>query len=80
MSRFVGTTVLCLLFAAGSAAQDVAICYDGGLPTLGLNDGPGFAQLLVDELGSHGVSAEIVDAPGLAEYMNANPEGIMLVC
>jgi hypothetical protein len=71
---------LCMCFAAAAGAQDVAICYDAGLPTLGLNDAAGFAQMLVDELGSHNVSAEIVDAPGLADYMAANPEGIMLVC
>ena len=70
---------LWVLLATPSPAQDVAIMYDAALPTLGINDGPGFAALLVDELGARNVTAEIVDSVGLADYMIANPEGIMLV-
>jgi hypothetical protein len=69
------------LFITGSAiAQDVAILYDAALPILGINDGPGFANLLVDQLKKKNVAAEIFDSKGLAEYMKANPTGIMLVC
>jgi len=54
--------------------------YDAALPTLGLPDAAGFAAMLVDELDNQGVSGEVVDSQGLADYMEANPEGIMLVC
>jgi hypothetical protein len=62
-----------------SFTQDVAIFYDANIPVLGINDGPGFAGLLVDELKKKNIMAEIVDSKGLADYMKANPTGIMLV-
>lgn len=68
------------LLAIGVAAQDVAIMYDPALPTLGIPDGPGFSALLHDELAARNVTSEVVDSNGLADYMTANPEGIMLVC
>ena len=74
------TIVLCLFLVNSIFAQDVAIMYDATLPTLGINGGAAFADLLVGELRGKGLSAEIVDSVGLAEYMEANPTGIMLVC
>ena len=74
------TIVLCLFLVNSVFAQDVAIMYDPALITLGINDGAGFAQLLVKELQGKGLSAEIVDSLGLVAYMEANPTGIMLVC
>ena len=75
----VSLTVLCLFLVNWVSAQDVAIMFDPALPVLGINDGPGFANLLVEELGNEGLDAEIVDSDALAEYMEANPTGIMLV-
>jgi hypothetical protein len=74
------TAFFCLFLASNVFAQDVAILFDPNLPVLGISNGPGFADLLVQELGKKNIKAEIVDSDGLAEYMNANPEGIMLVC
>lgn len=71
--------VFCLFLANWVSAQDVAIMFDPALPVVGLNDGPGFANLLVEELGKEGLDAEIVDSDALADYMEANPTGIMLV-
>jgi len=74
------TTILFLFLVNSVFAQDVAIMYDPALPTLGVNDAAGFAQLLVGELRAKGLSAEVVDSQGLVAYMEANPTGIMLVC
>lgn len=81
MKRFMILAVIFCLFSVSSVlAQDVAIMYDPNLPTLGVNDGAGFAQLIVNKLEDEGFSAEVVDSEGLAAYMEANPTGIMLVC
>jgi hypothetical protein len=81
MKQFLVLTVaFCMLLVTNTSAQDVAILYDPSLPTLGVNNAPGFANLLVEELKKKNLSAEIVDSDGLAEYMEANPKGIMLVC
>ena len=69
-----------LITAGGVFAQDVAIMYDPDLPTLGVKNGPGFADMLVQELESEGLDAAVVDSDELAAYMEANPTGIMLVC
>ncbi|MDA1193208.1 MAG: hypothetical protein O3A46_16150 [Candidatus Poribacteria bacterium] len=80
MVRRILTVALCSLgLSVGAVAQDVAIMFDGGLSVLGVPDAPGFAQMLVNELGDRGVDAAIVNAAGLLDYMNANPEGIFLV-
>jgi hypothetical protein len=71
---------LCLIIVNSAFAQDVAIFYDSALTPLNVNDPGGFANLLVDELGKRNISADIVDSDGLLEYMEANSEGIMLVC
>jgi hypothetical protein len=80
LRTIVASVSLTALIGITATAQDVAVMYDAALPTLGLPDAPGFAAMIVDELDSRGVSAEVVDSVGLAEYMEANPEGIMLVC
>jgi len=72
--------VFCLILMSSALAQDVAILFDANLPVLGISNGPGFADLLVAELGKENIQAEIVDSAGLAAYMQANPEGIMLIC
>ena len=71
---------LCLLLSNNILAQDVVILFDASLTTLGVSNAAGFADLLVKELGKKNLKAEIVNSEGLAEYMEANPEGIMLVC
>ena len=73
------TIAICLLLANNTIAQDVAIFYDANLPILGINDGPGFANLLVKELKNKKITAEIVDSAGLADYLKANPTGIFLI-
>jgi len=75
----VSLTVLCLFLVNWVSAQDVAIMFDPALPVLGIVDAPGFANLLVEELGNEGLDAVVVDSDALAEYMEANPTGIMLV-
>ena len=77
---FILFIAFCLLLTGSAIAQDVAILFDANLPVVGINDGPGFANLLVDQLNKKNVKAEIVDSEGLADYMKANPTGIMLVC
>jgi len=46
---------------------------------LGVPNAPEFADLLVQELQSKKITAEIVDSDGLAEYMKANQQGIYLI-
>jgi hypothetical protein len=70
---------VCLISVSNVFAQDVAIFYDANLPTLGVNNAPGFANLLVEELGKKNIEAEIVDSDGLLAYMEANKTGIMLI-
>lgn len=72
-------TVICLLLAGNTLAQDVAVFYDASVQTLGVNNAAGFANLIVDELHKKNISAEIVDSDGLVEYMEANPKGIYLI-
>ncbi len=80
MKRFlIFTIAICLLPVVYTSAQDVAIFYDANVQTLGVNNAAGFADMLVAELDSKKITAEIVDSDGLADYMNANPEGIYLV-
>lgn len=80
MKRFlIFTIAICLLPVVYTSAQDVAIFYDANVQVLGVNNAAGFADMLVAELDSKKITAEIVDSDGLADYMNANPEGIYLV-
>ena len=76
---FVLSIAFCMFLTISAYAQDVAIFFDAALPVVGLNDGPGFANLLVDNLKKKGINAEIFDSNGVADYMKANPKGIMLV-
>ena len=81
MKLFTFLSITLFLIIANSAlAQDVALFYDPQIVTLGVNDPGGFANLIVEELGKKNISADIVNSDGLLEYMEANPEGIMLVC
>lgn len=59
---------------------DVAIFYDPDLPSANVPDALQFALLLVEELENKGLLAGIVNSEELAEYMRANPTGIMLIC
>ena len=81
MRRVLYVVAIAIGLALGgqAAAQDVAIFYDANLPTLGINNGQVFADLLVEELGNKNVKAEIVDSEGLANYLEANPTGIFLI-
>lgn len=76
---FIFLIVLGLFLTGNTLAQDVAIFFDSALPVLGINDGAGFATLLVDHLKKKGVTADIFNSKGLEEYMKANPKGIMLI-
>jgi len=79
MKVYIFLSFLAFVLISFSFAQNVAIFYDANLPVLGINDGAGFANLLVDELKKKNITADIVDSKGLADYMKANPTGIMLV-
>ena len=74
MSRSVGMLSLCMCFAAAAGAQDVAICYDAGLPTLGLNDAAGFAQMLVDDGRSLIKITQNQSPYNLCQYRQKNPD------
>jgi hypothetical protein len=76
---FILSIAFCMFLTISAFAQDVAIFFDAALPVVGLNDGPGFANLLVDNLKKKNIAAEIFDSNGVADYMKANPKGIMLV-
>ncbi len=72
-----------VLIAIGTAfGQDVAVFYDqqvengGGLAVPNPNQ---LAEMIVEELESKKLTAEIVDSDGLAEYMKANPQGIYII-
>lgn len=81
MKQFLILTIaFCFILVSSAFGQDVAIFHDAKLMTLSVNNAAGFANLLVKELGRENINAEIVDSAGLAAYMEANPEGIMLVC
>ncbi|MFC1712565.1 cohesin domain-containing protein [Candidatus Poribacteria bacterium] len=59
---------------------DVAIFYDEDQAVGDPVDAELYAHLLVEELENKGLSSGIVDSEELAEYMRANPKGIMLIC
>lgn len=75
-----------LAFVSYSLAQDVAVVYDakmengGGLGVAGGAAGAkGLADMIVDRLKDEKLTAEIVDADGLVEYMEANKNGIFVL-
>ncbi|MCG9129274.1 hypothetical protein JT359_16915 [Candidatus Poribacteria bacterium] len=62
--------------------QDVAVHYDAGLENgngLAVQNPAQLADLIVEELKDKKLNAEIVDSDGLAEYMNANKNGIYVI-
>ena len=77
---------IALSFASASFAQDVAVVYDakmengGGLGIAGGAAGAkGLADMIVEKLNDEKLNAEIVDADGLVEYMEANQNGIFIL-
>ncbi|MCG8621126.1 MAG: hypothetical protein MJE68_03855, partial [Proteobacteria bacterium] len=78
---FCFASVLMLIFTGYLHAQDVAVVYDaaiengGGLAVPNPNQ---LAEMIVEELEDKKLTAEIVDADELVEYMNANPKGIYI--
>ena len=76
-------TITLVSYAFG---QDVAVVYDinlengAGLSIPGGQPGAqGLADLIVEKLEDKKLTAEIVDGEGVAEYMNANPKGIIVL-
>ena len=79
-------SLIALSFVSYSYAQDVAVVYDakmengGGLGIAGGAAGAkGLADLIVEKLQDEKLTAEIVDADELAEYMEANQNGIFVL-
>ncbi len=79
-------SIIALTFVSYSFGQDVAVVYDakmengGGLGIVGGAAGAkGLADLIVEKLENKKLTAEIVDADGLVEYMDANPKGIYII-
>ena len=79
-------SIMALSFASASFAQDVAVVYDvkmengGGLGIEGGAAGAkGLADMIVEKLNDEKLNAEIVDADGLVEYMEANQNGIFVL-
>ena len=78
--------IIALIFTSYSFAQDVAVVYDakmengGGLGIAGGAAGAkGLADMIVEKLQDEKLTAEIVDADGLIEYMDANKNGIFVL-
>ena len=68
-----------LIFAGYVHAQDVAVVYDEAIENgggLAVPNPSQLAEMIVEELESKKLTAEIVDADALVDYMNANPKGI----
>ena len=83
---FCFVSIIALTFVSYSFGQDVAVVYDGKMENgagLGITGGVAGAQqlaeLIVEKLQDEKLTAEIVDAEGLAEYMDANPKGIYIL-
>lgn len=79
---FCCASVLMLIFAGYVHAQDVAVVYDAGIENgggLAVPNPNQLAEMIVEELEAKKLTAEIVDADGLADYMNANPKGIYII-
>ncbi len=77
---------IALSFASASFAQDVAVVYDAKMENgdgLGIEGGAagakGLADMIVEKLNDEKLNAEIVDADGLVEYMEANQNGIFIL-
>ncbi len=79
---FCFASILVLIFAGHVHAQDVAIVYDEAIENgggLAVPNPAQLAEMMVEELEAKKLTAEIVDADGLVEYMNANPKGIYII-
>ena len=75
-------SVLVLTFTGSTFGQDVAVVYDEGIENgggLAVPNPNQLAEMMVEELEAKKLTAEIVDADGLVEYMNANPNGIYII-
>lgn len=79
-------SIFVFLFTSYSFGQDVAVVYDAKIENgagLGIAGGvagaKGLADLIIEKLIDHKVSAEIVDAEALVEYMDNNPNGIFIL-
>ena len=83
---FCFVSIIVLTFVSFSFGQDIAVVYDanlengGGLGIAGGRAGAeGLADLLVAKIKGKNLKAEIVDSEAVVEYMNANPEGIIVL-
>ena len=79
-------SIIALFFVSSSFGQDVAVVYDGklengaGLNIVGGIEGAkGLADLIVEKLKDKKLTAEIVDGDGVVDYMNANPQGTIVL-
>jgi hypothetical protein len=75
-------SIIALTFVGYSFGQDVAVVYDVNMENgngLGVLNAKQLADLIVEKLEDEKLAAEIVDADGLVEYMDANPKGIYII-
>lgn len=79
-------SIFVLVIVSYSFGQDVAVVYDANLENgtgLGIAGGQAgaedLADLLVAKINGKNLKAEIVDSEAVVEYMNANPQGIILL-
>lgn len=87
MKRLFCLVLITVLILTGySFAQDVAVVYDAKMENgagLGIAGGvagaKGLADMIVEKLQDEKLTAEIVDADGLVEYMEANKNGIFVL-
>ena len=79
---FCFASVLMLIFAGYTFGQDVAVFYDAAVENgngLAVPNPLQLAEMMVEELEAKKLTAEIVDSDELAEYMEANPQGIYII-
>ena len=75
-------SVLVLICTSYTFGQDVAVFYDAAVENgngLAVPNPKQLAEMIVDELDKKKLTAEIVDSDELAEYMEANPQGIYII-
>ncbi len=79
---FCFVSIIALTFVSYSFGQDVAVVYDVKMENgngLGIQNAKQLADLIVEKLKDKKLTAEIVGADGLVEYMDANPKGIYII-
>ena len=79
---FCFASVLVLICTSYTFGQDVAVFYDAAVENgngLAVPNPKQLAEMIVDELDKKKLTAEIVDSDELAEYMEANPQGIYII-